>query len=121
MRLTRGNESIRHHVTIPSGTRYVGQLASMMAEQLSQQTGFHVSCCQAMVSGVPWGMAKVTLEAQDKPAREVLKELMHLEEQANSELSMRHPVFDHWTLGCDGTGAAWCFIEVRGRYTGRCM
>jgi len=66
-------------------------------------------------------MAKVTLEAQDKPAREVLKELMHLEEQANSELSMRHPVFDHWTLGCDGTGAAWCFIEVRGRYTGRCM
>src|SRR5438067_55457 len=50
MRLTRGNESIRHHVMIPSGTRYVGQLASMMAEQLSQQTGFHVSCCQAMVS-----------------------------------------------------------------------
>ena len=110
-----------HHVTIPPGTWHFGEIAGLMAKQLSQQTGLHVSCCQAAIGGVPWGMGKITFEAHDKPAREVLKELIRLEDEINSESPNRHPHFDHWTVGCDGTGAPWCFIEVKGKHSGPCL
>ena len=109
-----------HHVTIPSGTRSIAAIGDLIAKQLSQQTGLHVSCCQAFVAGVPWGMGKVTFGAQDKPAREALKELIRLEEDENSKSPARHPAYDHWAVGCDGTGAPWCFIEVEGKYSSRC-
>ena len=108
------------HVSIPPGTRRIAEHAKLMADQLSQQTGLHVSCCQLFVGGgVPWGMAEVAFEADDKPAREVLQALIRAEEQANSEAPSRHAASDHWTVGCDGTGAPWCFMEVEGR--GRCQ
>jgi hypothetical protein len=109
-----------HHVSIPSGTRSIAEHAGIMARRLSQQTGFHVSCCQAVVAGVPWGMARVTFEAHDSSARDVLRALIHLEENANSTSPARHPRIDRWTVGCDGTGAPWCFIEVESRFNHRC-
>ena len=65
-------------------------------------------------------MAKVRFEADNKPAREVLKRLILTEQQANSQTSSWHPDYDHWVVHCDGTGAPWCFIEVEARYSARC-
>ena len=62
----------------------------------------------------------IALEADNKPARQVLKQLMVVEQKANSESSATHPYYDHWVVRCDGTGAPWCFIEVESRYTARC-
>lgn len=108
------------NVTIPLGTRSIAEHANLMADELSKQTGLHIGCCQALVAGVPWGMAKVRFEADNKPAREVLKWLILTEQQANSQASSRHPNYDHWVVRCDGTGAPWCFIEVEGKFSSRC-
>lgn len=108
------------NVTIPLGTRSIAEHASLMADELSRQTGLHISCCQMLVAGVPWGTAKVSFEADNKPAREVLKSLIVIDEQANSRASARHPIYDHWVLSCDGTGAPWCHIEVAGRFSSWC-
>lgn len=103
------------HVTIPDGTRPIAEHARLLADQLSQQTGLHISCCQSLVAGIPWGMAKVRFGASDKSAREVLKALMHLEHETNSQSS-----FNRWIVRCDGTGAPWCFIDLAGRFSARC-
>jgi len=108
------------NVTIPLGTRSIAEHANLMADELSKQTGLHIGCCQALVAGVPWGMAKVRFEADNKPAREVLKWLILTEQQANSQASSWHPDYDHWVVRCDGTGAPWCFIEVEGKFSSRC-
>ena len=108
------------NVTIPLGTRSIAEHAKLMADELSKQTGLHVGCCQALVAGVPWGTAQVSFEADNKPARQVLKQLMVAEQKANSESSATHPYYDHWVVRCDGTGAPWCFIEVESRYSARC-
>lgn len=108
------------HVTIPAGTRSIALHAHMMADDLSKQTGLHVACCQSVVAGIPWGMAKLTFEAQDKPAREVLRALIHAEDEANSAAPSRHGAYEHYSVGCDGTGAPWCFIEVKLRFSGSC-
>lgn len=60
------------HVTIASGTRMVLEHANLLAEELSHQTGAHVSCCQTSIIGLPWGMEKIPFEASDEPARRVL-------------------------------------------------
>jgi len=91
-----------------------------MANDLAEQTGLHIGCCQWLVAGVPWGMAEVRFEAEYKPAREVLKSLILIEQQANSQASSRHPDYDHWVVRCDGTGAPWCFIEVEGMFSSGC-
>src|SRR5256884_4791049 len=108
------------NVTIPLGTRRIAEYANLMTDELSKQTGLHIGCCQRLVAGVPWGMAKVRFEADNKPAREVLKWLILSEQQANSQASSRHPDYDHWVVSCDGTGAPWCFIEVEGKFSSRC-
>jgi len=108
------------NVTIPMGTRSIAEHANLMADELSKQTGLHVGCCQGLVAGVPWGTAEVRFEADNKPAREVLKWLILTEQQANSQASSRHPNYDHWVVSCDGTGAPWCFIEVEGKFSSRC-
>lgn len=108
------------HVSIPAGSRPIAKHARLMADQLSEQTGLHVSCCQTMVAGIPWGQAEVLFQADDEPAREVLRRLIRLEQQQNSQASSRHPAYDHWTVLCDGTGALWCFIEVRGTFASHC-
>jgi hypothetical protein len=108
------------HVTIPRGIRVISEHAKIMADQLSEQTGLHVSCCQSLVAGVPWGSARVTFEAVNLPARDVLISLISFEQQANSEASARHPEYDFWSVRCDGTGAPWCFIEVEAKFMARC-
>jgi hypothetical protein len=113
-----------HHVSIPAGLRPIAQHARLMADQLSEQTGLHVSCCQTLVAGVPWGQAEVLFHADDEPARGVLRELIRLEQQQDSQGSNRHPrhpPYDYWTVRCDGTGAPWCFIEVRSPFTSQCQ
>jgi hypothetical protein len=107
-------------VTIPPGKRSIAKHAQIMADELSRQTGLHVSCCQAFVAGVPWGMAEITFEANNQPAREVLKALMRAEQPLNVFPAPVHPDYDHWSVRCDGTGAPWCFIEVEGYYPKRC-
>jgi len=108
------------NVTIPLERRSIAEHAKLMADELSKQTGLHVGCCQALVAGVPWGTAQISFGADNKPARQVLKQLMVAEEKANSESSATHPYYDHWVVRCDGTGAPWCFIEVESRYSARC-
>jgi len=107
-------------VTIPLGTRLIAEQAKLMADDLSKQTGLHIGCCQALVAGVSWGTAQISFEADNKPARQVLKQLMVAEQKANSESSATHPYYDNWVVRCDGTGAPWCFIEVESRYSARC-
>jgi hypothetical protein len=108
------------HVSIPAGLRTIAQHASLIADQLSEQTGLHISCCQTIVAGIPWGQAKVRFQANDEPARDVLRKLIGLEQQQNSKASNQHPAYDHWVVSCDGTGAPRCFIEVRGAFTSHC-
>jgi hypothetical protein len=62
-------------VTIPWGTRQLRESAEIMAAELSKQTGLQVACCQAVVAGVPWGMAQVTFGSVNEPARSILKRL----------------------------------------------
>lgn len=108
------------NVTIPLATRSIAEHAKLMADELSKQTGLHVGCCQALVAGAPWGMAQIRFEADNKPAREVLKWLIVSERQANSQSTATHPDYDHWVVRCDGTGAPWCFIEVEAKFSARC-
>ena len=108
------------HVSISAASRTIAEHARLLADHLSEKTGLNISCCQMLVSGVPWGLAKVSFRADDEPAREVLRRLIRLEQQENSQAPNRHPNYDHWTVSCDGSGAPWCFIEVRGRLAHQC-
>jgi len=109
-----------HHVTIPLGERSIAAHAELMAKQLSQQTGLHVSCCQAVVAGIPWGGQSISFEANDKSAREVVRMLIHFEDLINSQSPSHHPSYDHYSVNCDGTGAPWCAIEVQSKYSSSC-
>jgi hypothetical protein len=102
-------------VTISPGTRSIAEHANLMADELSKQTGLRIGCCQSLVAGIPWGMAEVRFEADHKPAREVLKSLILIEQQTNDQASGTHADFDHWVVRCDGTGVPFCFIEVEGK------
>jgi hypothetical protein len=106
-------------VTIQEATRPISEHGRILGEQLSARTGLHISCCQSFVAGVPWGVAKIRFGADDKPAREVLEALIQLEQQTNAGGAI-HPEYNHWEVSCDGTGSPWCFIDVAGRFSGRC-
>jgi hypothetical protein len=93
------------HVTIPPGTRPIMQSASLMADALSAQTGLRVSCCQAGVAGIPWGLAEIFFEANDEPARSVLKRLF-------TAAAINQPDRDYWLQRCDPLPSAWCFINL---------
>lgn len=107
-------------VTIPLGTRRIAEHANLMADELSRQTGLQIDCCQSYVAGVPWGMASVEFQADNKPAREILTWLIRAEGQANSQASSQHPNYDHWIVRCDGTGAPWCSTQVEGTHPPSC-
>ena len=79
-------------VTIPLGNRRVSESAKLMADSLSAQTGLRVSCCQAMVAGIPWGMSSGQFEAHNETARNVVERLLRLESS---------PPRDYWLLRCD--------------------
>jgi hypothetical protein len=106
-------------VTIPPAMRPIYEHGRLLAEQLSKESGLHVGCCQSMVSGIPWGGAKVFYGANDKPAREVLRALIQLNQESSTARSPR-PYFDHWVVRCDGTGSPWCFIDVASTFGNRC-
>jgi hypothetical protein len=95
-------------VTIPLGNRRVSESAKLMADSLSAQTGLRVSCCQAMVAGIPWGMSSVPFEAHNETARNVLERLLRLESS---------PTRDYWLLRCD---SGWCFINVQAVWGAGC-
>jgi len=92
-------------ITIPLGTRSVAEHAQLMAEALSAQTGFHVSCCQGVVAGIPWGMEKVPFEAHDEPARSVLLRLIRSVRGRYYYLERCDPV--------EPGSQTWCFINVQ--------
>jgi hypothetical protein len=81
-------------VTIPPGVRRINESASLMAADLSRQTGLQVSCCQSAIAGYPWGMEEVMFAANNEPARSVL----------------RHLGLNHWHMRCD---EKFCFIDMR--------
>jgi hypothetical protein len=92
-------------ITIPPGTRTIAETANLMAEALSAQTGLKVGCCEGAVAGIPWGMAEITLEVQDEPARIVLKRLV-------TEAAVNQPDGDYWLQRCDPLPSTWCFINL---------
>jgi hypothetical protein len=81
-------------VTIPAGVRRIHESASLMAADLSRQTGLRVSCCQSAIAGYPWGMEEVMFAANNEPARSVLGRLG----------------LNHWHMRCDDK---FCFIDMR--------
>jgi hypothetical protein len=81
-------------VTIPPGVRRINESASLMAADLSRQTGLRVSCCQSLIAGYPWGMEEVMFAANNEPARSVLRRLG----------------LNHWHVRCD---EKFCFIDMR--------
>ena len=81
-------------VTIPAGVRRIHESASLMAADLSRQTGLQVSCCQSVIAGYPWGMEELMFSANNEPARSVLMRLG----------------MNHWHMRCDDK---FCFIEMR--------
>ena len=81
-------------VTIPPGVRRINESASLMAADLSRQTGLRVSCCQSVIAGYPWGMEEVMFAANNEPARSVLRRLG----------------LNHWHVRCN---EEFCLIDMR--------
>jgi hypothetical protein len=92
-------------ITIPLGNRTVAETVNLMTAQLSAQTGLQVSCCQGVVAGIPWGMTRTDFQAQNEPARSVLRRLIA------SELRGRPNVY-YWLQRCDPLPSQWCFINL---------
>lgn len=98
-------------VTIPPGTRRVYEHVNLLTDSLQRQTGVRVSCCQGVVSGIPWGSTVVAFEAREEPARAVLIRLLRSEPgpgQSDCEAARDHW---RWAMRCQ-PGQAWCAITV---------
>lgn len=105
------------HVTIPLGTRKIFEHVNVLTQELEQQTGVHVGCCQGVVGGVAWGSTVVSFEARDEPARSAFLRLLRSDPAAN-RLARGAPdgayawlMGSHWLLRCQ-PGQSWCFINV---------
>ena len=111
------------HITVPLGTRKIFEHVNLLTESLRQQTGVRVSCCQAFVSGIPWGRTVIAFEARDEPARSALLRLLRsepgreglvpIEHTGASRLVKAAPEREqwYWLMRCQ-PGEAWCFINV---------
>ena len=88
-------------VTIPLQTNHIADLASAMAAQVTESSGLHFYCCQALVAGMPWGGRSITYQANHIPAREVLEDLIVKDGSAES-----------YSLRCEPLDKRWCFINV---------
>lgn len=93
-----------HKVTILPGKRPIHENARLVSESLSKQTGFHVSCCQGVVGGIPWGMEEVQFAAGNESARRIVRRLMALAGGRQNYLQRCDPV-------APGR-PTWCFINV---------
>ena len=110
-------------VTIPLGMRKISEHITLLTQALEQQTGVRVSCCQAAVSGIPWGSTVVSFEARDEPARHGLLRLLRSEPERDrfvrrqeggpSDLVKGEPEREHWrwSMKCQ-PGESWCFFNV---------
>ena len=87
-------------VNIPLGTRTIAETASVMTAALSAQTGLRVSCCQAVIAGVPWGRSQIAFMAPDESARSVLTRLTEAELQGR-------PNHYYWLERCDPLPSNW--------------
>jgi hypothetical protein len=92
-------------VTIPAGTRSVAASAGLMAEALAAQTGMRVSCCQAFVAGIPWGLQETSFGADNESARSVLRRLI-------VAASPQHADHTFWLQRCDPKPPGWCFLNL---------
>ena len=90
-------------VTIPPQTAAIAKFGSMVAAQVTQATGYHFDCCQSFVAGQIWGTQEIRYEAEKKPAREVLADLMEAAGQT-----------PHFISACEPGSRQFCFISVEG-------
>jgi hypothetical protein len=90
-------------VTIKPQTAKIMDFWSMVAAQVTQATGFHFNCCQSFVAGQFWGMQQIPYEAVQKPAREVMADLMEAVGQVPRYMS-----------ACEPGGNRFCMINVEG-------
>ena len=88
-------------ITLSQQQNAIADLATQMANQMTQTTGFHFSCCQAGVAGRPWGWTKMQYQASSKPAREVLADLMEAEGRTKA-----------YFAACEAHSHDFCFINV---------
>jgi hypothetical protein len=93
-------------ITISPGTRPIHESARLMANALSAQTGLRVDCCQAFIAGFPWGMTQVFFEANNEPARSILKRLI-------SAAAANQSAKEYWLQRCSPSPSAFCFIDLR--------
>jgi hypothetical protein len=92
--------TLDRRISIPFGTRPIFEHVSLLTHALEEQTGVHIGCCQAAVTGIPWGSTVVSFEARDEPARSALLRLVRSE-----------PGHYYWLMRCQA-GDLWCFINV---------
>ncbi len=88
-------------ITLPEQRATIADFATQMANQLTQKTRNHFSCCQAAISGQPWGMAVMQYQAASKAAREVLVDLMKAAGRAEA-----------YSSACEAHSHDFCFINV---------
>jgi hypothetical protein len=109
-------------VTIPLGTRTIVEHVQILTDSIQRQTEVRVSCCQGVVTGIPWGSTVVTFGAHDEIARNVLLRLLRSEpgrdpfvrSDEGTVRSLRRATDREdwrWTLRCQ-PGQAWCAINV---------
>jgi hypothetical protein len=106
------------HVSIPAGSRSVAGRASLMVDQLSEQTGLHVSCCQTSGTGIRGGQERLCSRQMMNPHAKFCVDSFDW----RSNKTLRHQTGTRLTIiggvGCDGTGAPGYFVEVRGIFSG---
>lgn len=88
-------------ITIPSTTAPVMTIANTLARTLTADTGYHLSCCQAIVMGQLWGSQTIKYEASDQTARLTLEDLM---------IAAHGP--SAFVLRCEPMDKRFCFMNV---------
>jgi len=80
----------------------ISDLANQMTPQMSAKTGYKFNCCQVFVTGIPWGVGTIEYGPVEKPAREVLADLMAADGRAQSYMA-----------ACEARNREFCFVNVR--------
>ena len=89
-------------VTIPAQKAKVMDLGAMVAAQITATTGYHFSCCQSYVAGQLWGSNEIEYQADKRPARDVIADLMEAEGQVPGYMS-----------ACQARDRRFCMINVQ--------
>ena len=82
----------------------ISDLANQMSAQISAKTGYRFYCCESYVAGIPWGSVPMEYGPAEKPAREMLADLMETEGRAQSYMA-----------ACESRSREFCFINVKGK------